>query len=43
MRKINVSTLVTLDGIITDPGGFGELEDGGWSVPFFDDEAQAYA
>jgi hypothetical protein len=43
MRQINVSTFVTLDGIITDPGGFGELEDGGRSLPFFDDEAHAYA
>jgi dihydrofolate reductase len=43
MRKLNVSTLVTLDGVVTDPGGFGELEEGGWSLPFFDDEAQVFA
>jgi hypothetical protein len=29
MRKLNV-TLVTLDGVIQDPGGFQELEEGGW-------------
>jgi hypothetical protein len=31
MRKLNVSTLVTLDGVIQDPGGFQELEEGGWA------------
>jgi dihydrofolate reductase len=39
MRKLSVSTLVTLDGVVQDPGGFGETEDGGWSGPYFDDEA----
>jgi hypothetical protein len=29
MRKLNVSTLVTLDGVIQDPGGFQELDEGG--------------
>jgi len=24
MRKLSVSTLVSLDGVIQDPGGFGE-------------------
>lgn len=40
MRKLTVSTLVTLDGVIQDPGGFGETEQGGWANPFFDDQAQ---
>jgi dihydrofolate reductase len=39
MRKLSVSTLVTLDGVLQDPGGFGETENGGWSGPYFDDEA----
>jgi dihydrofolate reductase len=43
MRKLNVSTLVTLDGVIQDPGGFQELDEGGWGNRYFDDEAQSYA
>lgn len=43
MRKLAVSTLVTLDGVIQDPGGFGEIEQGGWSGPYFNDEAQQFA
>jgi dihydrofolate reductase len=39
MRELSVSTLVTLDGVVQDPGGFGETEHGGWSRPYFDDEA----
>jgi hypothetical protein len=35
MRKLNVSTLVTLDGVIQDPGGFQELEEGGWANRYF--------
>ena len=31
MRTLSVSTLVTLDGVIQDPGGFGETEQGGWA------------
>jgi dihydrofolate reductase len=43
MRKLSVSTLVSLDGIIQDPGGFGETEYGGWANPYFTDYAQATA
>jgi dihydrofolate reductase len=39
MRKLSVSTLVTLDGVVQDPGGFGETDNGGWAGPYFDDEA----
>jgi dihydrofolate reductase len=39
MRKLSVSTLVSLDGVVQDPGGFGETEDGGWAGPYFDNEA----
>ena len=40
MRKLSVSTLVTLDGVIQDPGGFGEIEQGGWGNPYFTEDAQ---
>lgn len=40
MRKLSVSTLVSLDGVIQDPGGFGELEQGGWANAFFNEQAQ---
>jgi dihydrofolate reductase len=43
VRKVIVSTYVTLDGIMQDPGGVGEIEHGGWSMPFFNDEAERYA
>lgn len=43
MRKLNVSTLVTLDGVIQDPGGFGETQHGGWANPYFTEEAQKVA
>lgn len=39
MRKLSVSTLVSLDGVIQDPGGFGEIAQGGWANPYFSDEA----
>ena len=40
MRKLNVSTLITLDGVIQDPGGFGEIAQGGWGNAYFNEEAQ---
>ncbi|WP_433756335.1 dihydrofolate reductase family protein [Nocardia sp. CA-135398] len=43
MRKLSVSTLVSLDGVIQDPGGFGETEYGGWANPFFTPDAQRNA
>ena len=39
MRKLKVSTLVTLDGVIQDPGGFGETKQGGWANAYFTEEA----
>jgi dihydrofolate reductase len=41
MRKLSVSTLVSLDGVIQDPGGFGEQDYGGWANPYFNDDLQA--
>ena len=43
MRNLNVSTLVTLDGVIQDPGGFGETAHGGWANPYFTEESQKLA
>jgi dihydrofolate reductase len=40
MRKLRVSTLVTLDGVIQDPGGFGETAQGGWANSYFTKEAE---
>jgi dihydrofolate reductase len=39
MRKLSVSTLVSLDGVIQDPGGFGETAQGGWASAYFNEEA----
>jgi len=43
MRKLSVSTLVTLDGVIQDPGGFGETGQGGWGNSYFTADAQQNA
>lgn len=43
MRKLSVSTLVSLDGVIQDPGGFGETAYGGWANPYFTAYAQREA
>jgi dihydrofolate reductase len=40
MRKLSVSTLVTLDGVIQDPGGFGETDKGGWGNAYFNAQAE---
>ncbi|HEY3558053.1 MAG TPA: dihydrofolate reductase family protein [Kribbella sp.] len=39
MRKLIASTLITLDGVVEDPGGFGGTSFGGWAQPYFQDEA----
>jgi dihydrofolate reductase len=40
LRKIIVSTLVTLDGVIEDPGGMGGFKHGGWANRYFNEEAE---
>ena len=42
MRKVVAAEYVTLDGVITDPGGVGEIEHGGWSNAYFNDELGEY-
>ncbi len=38
MRKIKAIEYVTLDGVMQDPGGTGEFEYGGWTMPYWNDE-----
>jgi len=37
MRKLTAGVFVTLDGVVQDPGGFGEIERGGWALNYFDE------
>ena len=34
MGKVVVTEFITLDGVIEDPGGSGEMERGGWSFEY---------
>src|SRR5215510_4723667 len=38
MRKVVAVEYVTVDGVMADPGGVGEIEHGGWSSEHFNDE-----
>ena len=42
MRRVVAAEYVTVDGVMTDPGGVGELERGGWSNRYFNDELAKY-
>ena len=42
MREVVAAEYITVDGTITDPGGVGEIELGGWSNPYFNDELAEY-
>ena len=42
MRKVVVSEYVTLDGVMEDPGGAEGFEHGGWSFPFWSEEAAKF-
>jgi dihydrofolate reductase len=39
-RSNSFTTGQTLDGVIQDPGGFGETAHGGWANPYFTADAQ---
>ena len=39
MRTIVAGAFMTLDGVVQDPGGFGETEHGGSAQRLFDDQA----
>ena len=38
MSRIVAAEYVTADGVMQDPGGVGEIELGGWSNPYWNDE-----
>jgi dihydrofolate reductase len=42
MRKVVVSEFLTLDGVMQDPGGVGEIESGGWNIPYMNEEFGQY-
>src|SRR5512133_3929001 len=42
MRNVVAAEFVTVDGVMTDPGGVGEIEHGGWSNAYFEDELARY-
>jgi dihydrofolate reductase len=42
MRKVVAAEFLTVDGVITDPGGVGEIKHGGWSNSYFNDELARY-
>jgi dihydrofolate reductase len=42
MGRIVVTEFVTLDGVMQDPGGTGEMERGGWSFDFWSDDLEAF-
>jgi dihydrofolate reductase len=42
MRRVVAAEYVTLDGVMQDPGGVGEIEHGGWSNAYFNDELAKY-
>jgi dihydrofolate reductase len=42
MRRVVAAEYVTVDGVMQDPGGVGEIEEGGWSNAYFNDELAKY-
>ncbi len=42
MRKIVVSTFISLDGIMEDPGGSESYVHGGWTVPYWNDQTARF-
>jgi hypothetical protein len=42
MRRVVAAVYVTIDGVMQDPGGVGEIERGGWSNAYWNDELANY-
>ena len=42
MRRVVAAEYVTVDGVMQDPGGTGEIKEGGWSAPYFDEDLAKY-
>jgi dihydrofolate reductase len=42
MGNVVAAEYVTIDGVMQDPGGVGEIEHGGWSSEYFSDEVARY-
>jgi Dihydrofolate reductase len=42
MRKVVATEYVTLDGVMSDPGGGDKTKHGGWSFQFWSDEAAKF-
>ena len=42
MRRLVAAEYVTIDGVMQDPGGVGEIERGGWSSLYWNDELAKY-
>jgi dihydrofolate reductase len=42
MSRIVAAEYVTADGVMQDPGGVGEIELGGWSNPYWNDELEKF-
>jgi dihydrofolate reductase len=41
MSRVVISTFLTLDGVMEDPGGGEGFQHGGWQLPFFDQDLAA--
>lgn len=42
MRKLIVSTFLSLDGVMEDPGGSEGSDFGAWTIPYWNDETAAF-
>jgi dihydrofolate reductase len=42
MKRVVAAEYLTIDGVMQDPGGVGEIERGGWSNPYWNDELAKY-
>jgi dihydrofolate reductase len=42
MRRVIVTEYVSVDGVMEDPGGTGEFEHRGWTIPYWNDQLAKY-